>query len=101
MRKLAPWLLSAVFLAPAWAQDKGWSDKWAEIRAAAKIEGTVGEEFELELVVPAGRTVRIETSSDLVRWVPWKEVTGTGETLWLPDPESKKHARRFYRVVSP
>lgn len=41
MRKLAPWLLSAVFLAPAWAQDKGWSDKWAEIRAAAKIEGKV------------------------------------------------------------
>jgi len=69
--------------------------------ALAKAERAVGEEFELELVVPAGRKVRIETSSDLVHWVPWKEVTGTGETVWLPDPESKQHPRRFYRVVSP
>src|SRR4029079_9113378 len=51
----------------------------------------------LSLTTLPGRRYALETSSDLVTWLPWRTNTATGYVLNLSDPEAVTRKARFYR----
>ena len=60
--------------------------------------GFVGVQFRFDLTGPPGRSVIVETSPDLVSWLPvWTNTS----TLNFSDPQSSVTAKRFYRARLP
>ena len=59
--------------------------------------GFHGGQFDFELTGPAGQSVVVESSTDLVSWLPIWTNTFTG-ALQFSDPESGVYSNRFYRA---
>ena len=60
--------------------------------------GFDGRKFVLDLTGQVGQSVALETSTDLVRWLPAQSATFDIRQLTLTDPDASNFARRFYRV---
>jgi hypothetical protein len=48
---------------------------------------------------PAGRTLELQQSHDLLNWTTWTNVVGAGETVTVPLPDPKAGSPRFFRAV--
>jgi hypothetical protein len=59
--------------------------------------GFNGDEFGFALIGPAGQSVVIEASADLVTWLPLWTNTFAG-ALNFSDPETSIYSNRFYRT---
>jgi hypothetical protein len=66
-----------------------------------RIESTVfdGDGFHLIFRGEAGRTIRLQRSSDLKTWEDWVILTATGESQEVADPSAGSHPCQFYRAV--
>ncbi len=56
-------------------------------------------QFEMNLIGEAGRTYRIEFSSELSSWTKLADVANSTGTLSVIDPDAGKHGQRFYRAT--
>jgi hypothetical protein len=54
--------------------------------------------MQLKLQGEAGRTYSIETSTDLVHWVPWTNMVNSTGTMTVTDTASTNYPARFYRA---
>jgi len=54
--------------------------------------------MQLKLQGEAGRTYSIETSTDLVHWVPWTNIVNSTGTMIVTDTASSNYPARFYRA---
>ena len=59
--------------------------------------GFDGGQFGFNLTGPAGRSLVVEASTDLVSWLPLWTNTFTG-ALNFSDPQSGVYSNRFYRA---
>jgi hypothetical protein len=58
-------------------------------------------QFGFDLAGPAGQSVVIETSTDLLSWLPvWTNTFGAG-SLSYTDPQSGSDVNRYYRAHTP
>ena len=62
--------------------------------------GFSGGQFGFTLTGPAGRSVVVEASADLVSWLPLWTNTFAG-SLNFSDSQSGVHPNRFYRARTP
>lgn len=53
----------------------------------------------LDVTGPAGRTLELQQSHDLLNWTTWTNVVGAGETVTVPLPDPKAGSPRFFRAV--
>ena len=60
--------------------------------------GFDGRKFVLSLTGQVGRSVALETSTDLVNWLPAQSATFEIRQLTLTDLDASNFTRRFYRV---
>ncbi len=60
--------------------------------------GFDGRKFVLNLTGQVGQSVALETSTDLVKWLPAQSATFEIRQLTMTDPDASNFTRRFYRV---
>ncbi len=60
----------------------------------------IGGQFRFNLSGPAGQLVVVETSTDLLNWLPIWTNTFTGP-LNFSDPKTSEYSIRFYRAHAP
>jgi hypothetical protein len=62
---------------------------------------SAGNDFSLQIAAPAGRTFRLETSTDLRAWSLLTEFQTVGGTFTYTDPAPRANQTRFYRARTP
>jgi hypothetical protein len=63
------------------------------------LQRSVEGSAQLTFAGEAGRTYRIEATTDLVNWTSLGTVTGTGDTWQFTDTSAANLGLRFYRAV--
>ncbi len=67
-----------------------------------QFEGTLQSgEFRLSQRTSGPLTQKLETSADLISWIPLLDYTRTDLSLQIRDPQAGTYPYRFYRSVSP
>jgi hypothetical protein len=54
-------------------------------------------QVEVQLTIPVGQAVQLQSSPDFVTWTTIEEITGTGDTIVIPLPVNAE--QRFFRPV--
>jgi hypothetical protein len=60
--------------------------------------GFGGRQFVVNLTGQVGQSVVLETSTDLVKWLPAQSTTFETRQITLTDPDASNFTRRFYRA---
>jgi len=60
-----------------------------------------GQGFTMNLLLEAGRSFRVQASSNLQTWTDVTNFTSTGMASQFLDAGAINQVRRFYRVISP
>src|SRR5207248_286229 len=64
--------------------------------------GFNGGQFGFNLTGPAGQSVVVEASTDLMNWLPlWTNTFTVPAALSFSDPQSRLYSNRFYRAHLP
>ncbi len=69
------------------------------LSAGASFEGLKPEGFQMSLTGDFGARYQLETSSNLVNWVPLAVLTNSYGTSQFLDPAASTLNRRFYRFL--